>query len=266
MDINTIAYLSPSHIYYSDSCPAGLVGFSRDGHAWRFSIPPTLRFRDSNNLLEFIAAIITPWIDIIAGRISRGDCALSMTDSTTAEGWMHKTNFRECDDDNLQVDAKIEVARKFALDFTKNGIKSYSQWFPGKENIVEDALSRDDDRTDEELTSILFQFAPSQMPINFKIVPLPSEIASWLTLLLSTLPVKEQYKETHTRTSLGRGGAGQNIVAPSDSTTLTSMDWTSTRKSSSWERLPWLCTTEDSPETAVNWLKEQSEVPYHMWF
>ncbi len=42
----------------------------------------------SNNLLKFLAAIIMPWIDIIGGLLSPGDCALSMTDSTTAEGWM----------------------------------------------------------------------------------------------------------------------------------------------------------------------------------
>jgi hypothetical protein len=116
---------------------------------------------------------------------------------------MHKTNFRDCDDDQIQVDTRIKAARKFASDFTKHGIKSYSQWFAGTENIVADALSRDDDRTDDELTSILFRFAPEQMPTNFEIAPLPSEIASWLTSLLSTLPVREQYREVHTRTKLG---------------------------------------------------------------
>ncbi len=49
---------------------------------------------------------------------------------------MHKTNFRENDKDQVQVDTRIEAARKFALEFTTHGIKSYSQWFPGKENIV----------------------------------------------------------------------------------------------------------------------------------
>jgi hypothetical protein len=266
VDMNLIAYLAPTHIYYSDSCPAGLGGYSKDGNAWRFSIPLSLRFRASNNLLEFIAAIITPWIDIINGRINRGDCALSMTDSTTAEGWMHKTNFREGDDDQEQINARIEAARKFALDFTQHGLKSYSQWFPGKENIVADALSRDDDRSDEELTSILLRFAPDQTPYNFKIVPLPSEIASWLTSLLSRLPVKEQYKEAHTRTKLGRGDDGLNIAIPSASSTLTSMALTSPNESSSWERLPWLCAKDDFPETTVNWLRAQSEVPYRMWF
>ena len=266
IDLNIVAYLAPTHIYHSDSCPAGLGGYSNDGFAWRFQIPPNLQFRASNNLLEFLAAIITPWIDIIAGRLSCGDCVLSMTDSTTAEGWMHKTNFREVDDDQVQVDVRIEAARKFATIFTEHGIKSYSQWFPGRENIVADALSRDDDRTDDELTSILYCFAPHQMPSRFEIAPLPRKIASWLISLLSNLPVREEFREAHMRTKLGRGGDGTNTVCQSDSTTLTSMGSTSTNGSSSWERLPWLCAKADFPETMEPWLKEQSEVPSHMWF
>jgi hypothetical protein len=55
---------------------------------WCFKLPNDLQFRALNNLLEFLAAIITPWIDIIKGWLNPGDCALSMTDSTAAEGWM----------------------------------------------------------------------------------------------------------------------------------------------------------------------------------
>lgn len=44
VDLNLIAYLAPSHVYYSDSCPAGLGGYSWDGVAWRFIVPPDLRF------------------------------------------------------------------------------------------------------------------------------------------------------------------------------------------------------------------------------
>jgi hypothetical protein len=266
VDMNLIAYLAPTHVYYSDSCPAGLGGYSRDGYAWRFYIPPDQQFRASNNLLEFIAAIITPWIDIIAGRLNSGDCSLSMTDSTTAEGWMHKTNFRESEEDQVQIDTRIEVARKFALDFTIHGIKSYSQWFPGKENIVADALSRDDDRSDDELTSILYCLAPHQMPNHFEIVPLPNEIVSWLTSLLSKLPVKEQYRETHTRSSLGRGVDGLNIAHQLDLPIPTLTDSTNISASSSWEPLPWLCAKDDSRVSMEHWLKAQSAVPSQMWF
>ena len=67
IDMNLLAFHAPDRIYHSDSCPAGLGGYSNEGHAWRFQIPTHLQFRATNNLLEYLAAIITPWVDIIAG-------------------------------------------------------------------------------------------------------------------------------------------------------------------------------------------------------
>ena len=71
-------------------------------------------------------------------------------------------------------------------------IKDYSQWFPGKENDVADALSlsRDDNRDNEELTNILCSFVPQQVPSHVEIVPLLNKISSWLTSVLQKLPVK----------------------------------------------------------------------------
>jgi hypothetical protein len=86
IDINLLALWLPDCIYYSDSCPASLRGYSKQRQAWRFKVPDDLQFWASNNLLEFLATIITPWINIIGGCLSTGDCALSMTDSMTAEG------------------------------------------------------------------------------------------------------------------------------------------------------------------------------------
>ena len=72
-------------------------------------------------------------------------------------------------------------------------------------NYVSEALSRDDDRSYEEIINIFCTFTPSEIPDHFKIVPLPSKIFSWITSLLQRLPVKEQLRERHTRTNLGRG-------------------------------------------------------------
>ena len=49
----------------------------------------------SQKTSKFLAAIITPWINIINGRLKQEDCALLMTNSTTAKGWMKKSNFDE---------------------------------------------------------------------------------------------------------------------------------------------------------------------------
>jgi hypothetical protein len=68
--MNLLAFRLPDQVYYSDSCPAGLGGYSNQEYAWRFKVPDKLQFRASNNLLEFLAAIITPWIHIIGGCLS----------------------------------------------------------------------------------------------------------------------------------------------------------------------------------------------------
>jgi hypothetical protein len=67
IDMNLLAVCAPDRIYYSDSCPAGLGGYSNQGFAWRYCIPDNLLFWATNNLLGYIAAIITPWINLING-------------------------------------------------------------------------------------------------------------------------------------------------------------------------------------------------------
>ena len=94
----------------------------------------------------------------------------------------------------------------------ENKTKNYSQWFPGWMNDVPDALSWDDDRSDNELINIFRSFTPSQIPDYFEIVLLPREIFSWLILLLQRLPVKEKLREIHTRTKLGRGQGRRTTV------------------------------------------------------
>jgi hypothetical protein len=76
INMNLIAFRKPTHVYQSDSCPFGLGGFSDKGFAWHFEISEELRFRASNNLLEYIALIITPWVDMLAGQLNWGNCAL----------------------------------------------------------------------------------------------------------------------------------------------------------------------------------------------
>ncbi len=78
--------------------------------------PSHLQFRASNNLLEHLAAVITPWVDIIAGCLRKEDCALSMTDSTTSEGWLRRSNFKE-ENDLIQASTHIKVAREHARQY-----------------------------------------------------------------------------------------------------------------------------------------------------
>ncbi len=178
INMNTIAYHCPTHAYQSDLCPARLGGYSNEGFGWRCYLPQYLKFRASNNLLKHIAVIIAPWVDIIAGRLTRGNCALSMTNSTTSEGWLKKTNFIEDGESPIQATIRLKVAHLHASHYLSHEIREYSQWFCGADNQVANALSRDDDHTDKELTKILHLHCPSQVPPHFEIVPLPSKIVS----------------------------------------------------------------------------------------
>ena len=92
-----------------------------------------------------------------------------MTDSTTLEGWLRKTNFSELKEDKEQATVRLEVARLHATHYITLGIREYSQWFKGEENVVADSLSRDDDRTDDELTNLFCTHCPSQIPDHFVI-------------------------------------------------------------------------------------------------
>ena len=264
--MNLIAFRKPTHVHRLDSCPFGLGGYSDKGFAWRFEVPEVLWFRASNNLLEYIASIITPWVDMLAERLTRGDCALSMTDSSTSAGWLCKTNFSESTDvdaDPVQSSVRIETARLHTTLFLDTGIKEYSPWFPGRENNVADALSRNFDRSDDDLTQILRNTCPSQLPQHFQIVQLPNKISSWLTTLLQKLPMKEQLREAHTRTKLGRGNDSPCTSPPLDSaTTCTSSPSPDPNGTKSLEPLPWLSGKDDTRERLMTpWLQEQSEIP-----
>ena len=151
-------------------------------HAWAdtaamaspgyFYIPLWLKFRASNNLLENLATVITTWIDIIAKRLGPGDCSLSMTDSSTSEGWPRKSNFKEDGENPIQATIRLKVSRRDAKRIMENKIKNYSQWFPGWMNDVSDGLSWDDDRSENEPINFFRSFTPLQISDHFEIVPL----------------------------------------------------------------------------------------------
>ena len=149
----------------------------------------------------------------------------------------------------------------------ENNIKDFSQWFKGKENDVSDSLSRDHHIDDDTLTNLLHLHYPEQVPGQLKIVPLPKEIASWLTSVLQRLSVKKQLQEKHTTTNIEHLKDGELTLPPSESkTTSSSQNLPDTKETSLLERLPWLCGRDDfRDELMTPWLRAQSEIPSHLW-
>ena len=182
-----------------------------------------------------------------------------MTDNTTSAGWLRISNFRE--------DVDFEQATARARRYMNQEIRDYSQWFPGNENNVADSLSRNMHLSDTKLTSLLRINYPSQVPRNFHIVPLPNEIVSWITSLLLTLPVKEQFREPHTPTKLGRGADGQHIATQWDlSMTSTSPNLRNLNKPKSLAPSQTHSEKDNMREALqMAWLLQQSRIPSITW-
>jgi hypothetical protein len=77
-----------------------------------------------------------------------------MINSTTLEGWLRKTNYSKLGDEPIQALVHLEAARMHGMNYVTTGIREYSQWFRGEDNVVADSLTRNDDRSDEELTQL----------------------------------------------------------------------------------------------------------------
>jgi hypothetical protein len=66
VSINNLTFHIPTHIYQSDA---------------------------SLNSLEFIAALLSTWMDAFHNDIGEESCLLCLADSSTATGWLKKSNF-----------------------------------------------------------------------------------------------------------------------------------------------------------------------------
>ena len=201
--INNIVFRSPSTYHWADSCPFGLGGYSASGRAWRFYIPANLRSQHTNNVLEYIAIIVTIWIEALENRLPPLSCCLAMSDSTSTVGWLHKTNFNR---ENRPVHE--DCSRHIARIMMAHNSTIYSQHQRGKSNVIADVLSRWHFLTDIELTTYLRCSFPSQIPTNFQISEVPSEVSSWITSSLRKLQTTTQSRSKPTRTNIERGDDG----------------------------------------------------------
>ena len=133
-------------------------------------------------------------------------------------GWLKKSNFTEVDEDDTDTTTKLLASRWIARLVKSSGSCLYSQWFPGSDNDVADCLSRDLHLSIPLLTNLLTSHANPQLPPNFKIAPLPSEIDSWLCSVLGKLPVKtaRQVRPKISELAAGIGGqySSQTLASP----------------------------------------------------
>jgi len=175
IDINLVVRRKPDHVRRTDACEYGIGGYSvTTGLAWRWELPEDLRYTVHINFLEFLSCVIDLKFAYYHGEFEPGDCILSMGDSTTAAGWLHRSNFMS--DDNHAIHR--DLARELGLETLRYKICNYSLWFAGRLNVVGDACSRMHALTADAFTNyIKFKF-PTQVPDNFRVLALPSELSS----------------------------------------------------------------------------------------
>lgn len=130
--------------------------------------------------MDLIAANISPWVDTFEHNIHLDYCCLSLMDSLISEGWAHKANFIELIKEPTQVTIQLENAQQHIMLLLDHNTTDYSQWFPGWDNVVPDALSFDDDQIDKKLIFCLKLFGSSIVHSKFTIQQLPNKLISRL--------------------------------------------------------------------------------------
>jgi hypothetical protein len=264
ISMNLLTFRRPTIIYRSDASEFGIGGYNiTSGIAWRFEIPTDCRLRTSLNSLEFLSCMISIWVDSIHSRIENSDCLLCQTDSSTANGWLRKSNFA----DKLDVAIQLSTARQLAKLIIQTKSCLYSQWFPGEENVIADSLSRDFHIESDTLSNLLSASFPTQVPFGLKIFHLPDKIVSWLTSLLLNQPLKELWSKEPTRSKFALGLDTATTFSPLDyrmtCTLTTSQEGTNTNYSA-----PSLKLSERADFVLRNQRiskQSQSEPPWTMW-
>jgi hypothetical protein len=209
IDMNLIVFRKPTVVHVGDASEHGMGAFASHGRAWNYLIPEELRGRAHINLLEFLTQVVSIWVDIIEGVTCPLDCILCIGDSTSALGWLRRSNFREKDEDDIEWIVKQQVARKLASLILGSETVLYHQWLKGIWNVVADSLSRDLFYLSlKSHETFLKSTCSNQLPKNFHITPLPKEICCFITSVLQQLPVKKQRLIPQKPSELAHGNVG----------------------------------------------------------
>ncbi|KAI2493346.1 hypothetical protein MHU86_21191 [Fragilaria crotonensis] len=234
ISINLIVTREPTRICWSDACPHGMGGYSLSGRAWRLKIPADHAVRGNasvNNLLEFTAMVVNIWLECIDAPQNDQPCILAIGDSTSAIGWLFKTSTLDLESGAHR--AHLMVARHLASLMMNNDCCIASQHIKGEFNVVADLLSfagesergkrhpiAHDDPPDDVLTNRFLTILTEQVPENFKISPLPSEVLSWVMLVLQTAASSwTAAKSPAMKEPIGYGVVGRDLHDQLDSST-----------------------------------------------
>jgi len=208
-------------------------------------------------------------LGIEEGEIHPSDHALSVTDNSTAESWIPKSNFDESPDSDSDQAAHAATAQWLGTTGIDNNLCLSGCWFMGLLNVIADPLSRDHLSSDAALTKFLLHKYPQQVPSTFKISSLPEKITSAILYLLQTeTPEMEQLPVLIAKpTPPGSDGSSSSPYAAS-STTHSSTASPSTAESECSKPSPKPSGNANgaSPlKDMIAWLAAHAKPPSIMW-
>ena len=125
--MNLLTYHFPTHAAVTDACEVGLGILLSNGMAARWEIPKHLQQRSHINLSEFIGQLATIYMLTIENYITPNSCLLVNGDSSTAQGWIRKSNFSSEDESDPEINVKLQVARKVVLTLIEKEACVFSQ-------------------------------------------------------------------------------------------------------------------------------------------
>jgi hypothetical protein len=221
ISLNIVVSRMPDHLGRSDAFEGGVGGYDlSSGRAWRLEIPSDLRLKKSQNFLEYLACMTQVVCMLAEGNWKPGDCFLSIGDNISALQWIRKSKF--CPEKDPEQATHLALARYMTRLMADRNLVHFGQWLPGSDNGVADALSRQHDKTDEELTGFIVSTYPEQTPDGFQIRALPPEITSWaLYWLRHTRGMREWPPAPFPRVTRG-GGGGSSSCTTANSTMISS--------------------------------------------
>jgi hypothetical protein len=232
-----------------DACEHGIGGINLTSKfAWRWEIPEKLCLRVTLNTLEYIVGYVGCWMEFHETDVAELEVILCQGNSTSAAGWIRKSNF----DEEIQS-LQLEIARALATMFMEHNTSLYSQWFRGDWNDVSDSCSRDHHLSEQELTELLLSTVPDQVLMDFVFVSLPPELISKLTTWLLKLPKMKQSPKRPLRSKMATGATTLSTSMTSNSlTTLSSQSSTLTSNNKSLGTLLPYITMVDSNDENVS--------------
>jgi hypothetical protein len=186
--MNLLTHCQPTQIMRQDACKHGIGGINLTSKfAWRWEILEELHLRVTLNTLEYLAGYVGCWMEFHETDVAELDILLCQGNSTSATGWIRKSNF----DEEIQP-LQLEIARALATMFMEHNTCLNSQWFRGDWNDVSGSCSWDHHLSEQELTELLLSTFPEQVLMDFILVLLPQELVSKLTTWLLKLPKMKQ--------------------------------------------------------------------------